>query len=109
MKHLEEHFLHSIFINNKIKDEIKISESDLQDYYKSHISEFQIKENLQLSRIVVEDKQKAESIIAELKSGLDFAEAVKKYSIDNSTSENEGKLTEPVEKGQRDKGIWKRS
>ena len=98
-------FLASQYINKIIKEQIKISESDLKDYYSSHKNEFINKAKANLSRIIADSKEKAESAITDIKGGLSFPEAVKKYSIDNSTMDNDGKLSQAVEKGKAIQGL----
>ena len=68
-----------------------ISEEQLKDYYKSHISEFTPPEEIQARHILVKTEAEANKILAELKKGADFAELAKKKSIDPAAQKG-GKL-----------------
>jgi peptidyl-prolyl cis-trans isomerase C len=59
-----------------------ISEEELQGYYKDHISEFTPPEEIKVRHILVKTEAEANKALEEAKSGKDFAELAKKYSID---------------------------
>ena len=98
-------FLAQQFINQKIKDQIKLSDTDLEDYYNSHKDEFNVKTKANLSRIIAKDKAKAEEAISKINAGMSFEDAVKEYSIDELTMDNKGKMSSAVEKGDKIPGI----
>ncbi|RLC52971.1 MAG: hypothetical protein DRZ79_00285 [Candidatus Cloacimonadota bacterium] len=61
--------------------EITVSENELFDYYKLHESSFRKKvKEYKIQRIFIKERAKVDSVLNELKHGLKFTEAAKKYS-----------------------------
>ncbi|OGF45902.1 MAG: hypothetical protein A2452_06195 [Candidatus Firestonebacteria bacterium RIFOXYC2_FULL_39_67] len=83
-------------VNDYVRRDLKINVQDYQDYYQKNIEKFRYPDKVKLFHIFVksgtEAKTKAESIIKEIKAGLDFSEAAKKYSEDPSAKDNGGEL-----------------
>ncbi|MFH1073930.1 MAG: peptidylprolyl isomerase [Candidatus Firestonebacteria bacterium] len=83
-------------VNDYVRREIKISVQDYQDYYQKNIEKFRYPDKVKLYHILIkngpEAKTKAESIVKEIKAGLAFPEAVKKYSDAPSAKEDGGEL-----------------
>jgi peptidyl-prolyl cis-trans isomerase C len=59
--------------------------SDLMDYYQSHKDEFVQPERAQVSLILLDTREDAESVIEALKGGADFAELAKARSVHGPT------------------------
>lgn len=55
----------------KILQEVKISEEEAKDYFEKNKSEFQ-KETVNASHILVDTLEEADSVLAELKNGVEF-------------------------------------
>lgn len=91
-------------LNTEVISNIKITDESAKDYYDLHQSEFERKESVRASHILVlvkkdapaEEKKKAEEKMAEIRkeldSGTDFAEVAKKYSDDSGTAKRGGTL-----------------
>ena len=84
--------------------DISVSDEDVQKHYEENKSEFDVKEQVRASHILVkfdhnatdeqkaEAKKKIEDILAKVKAGEDFAELAKQYSDCPSGKNNEGDL-----------------
>jgi len=65
---------------NKLLNGIVVTEDEIAAYYTANKSRFVTSPSVKASHILVDDLQKAQEIAEELKSGLSFEEAAKKYS-----------------------------
>jgi len=95
----EEHW-----IDEQVKDKVKVSDADAEDFYKKNPDKFKMPEEVRASHILVKveadakpevvvEKQKAAQAIAErVKKGEDFAALAKQISEDPSAKENSGDL-----------------
>jgi peptidyl-prolyl cis-trans isomerase C len=70
----------------KLLKDVEVSNEEAFEYYNAHRSEFKSPESIQAKHILVDDPQKAEQIFWDLKKGLFFEEAAKKYSLCPSAS-----------------------
>ena len=71
----------------KLLDGISAEEAEVKDYYEQHTSSFTAPEKATANHILVESLEEAEKIAEEIKNGLDFKEAAKKYSSCPSSSQ----------------------
>lgn len=90
-------------ISQQVGPHVQVSESDIQDYYKTHKQEFQRPEEVKLNEILVatpnpddaaqvaEAEKKADGIEARLKTGADFA-TVAKADSSGPTAQDGGRL-----------------
>jgi parvulin-like peptidyl-prolyl isomerase len=85
-------------IYNKVTSDVKVTDADIQKYYKEHKSDYSQAESRDVRHILVNNKKLADQIEQQLKSGADFGKLAKKYSKDPGSASNGGKLT--VSKGQ---------
>jgi peptidyl-prolyl cis-trans isomerase C len=65
---------------NKILSVVEVSEDELKDYFEKHKESFKSPESITSSHILVKSEDKANGIIEEIKQGMAFEEAAKKYS-----------------------------
>ncbi len=77
------------FVENILKDKIKISDEEISNYYNTHLQEFIVPEKVQLSEIVVDTKEKADGILDRLKMGESFEKIAETESI-SPTREKRG-------------------
>jgi foldase protein PrsA len=82
----------------KVTSDVKLSDSDIKQYYNTHKSQYVQPESRDVRHILVAKKALADSIYQQLKSGGNFAKLAKQYSKDPGSAANGGKLT--VSKGQ---------
>lgn len=73
----------SLLINKlqeNVQGEVEVTEEEMKEYYDNNKSDFETKEQVQASHILLEDKEAAEEVMTELQEGGDFAELAKEYS-----------------------------
>lgn len=76
---------------NEITKEMGNTTSAALTYYNSHKQEF-YKDEVRASHILVDTKEKADQILAQIKSGKDFATLAKENSKDTVSAQNGGDL-----------------
>src|SRR4051794_19917683 len=74
----------------KVTDDVKVSDSDVHEYYTSHPTQYQQPESRQVRHILVKKKALADSIYTQLKGGANFAKLAKKYSLDTVSAAQGG-------------------
>ncbi|HYZ77746.1 MAG TPA: peptidylprolyl isomerase [Gaiellaceae bacterium] len=85
-------------IYNKVTGSVKVSDKDVEDYYKSHIKIYRQPESRDVRHILVSNRALANKLFNRIKAGADFAKLAKKYSKDPGSAAQGGKLT--IVKGQ---------
>jgi peptidyl-prolyl cis-trans isomerase C len=86
------------FYEDQIKNEVSVSDLEVQDYYNAHKSEISSPEKRDFSIILVSDKAKAEQAASLARKGQDFSKLARKYSEDPDAAQTGGK-TGLVQKG----------
>lgn len=77
----------NFLIEEAVKDNIEITEKEIEETYE------ELKPDATAQHILVEDKETAEDLIAQLNDGADFTELVKEHSIDPGAAEEDGKYS----------------
>lgn len=65
---------------NKLLSDVRVTEEEMMDFYKSQKDNFIEPEKVRASHILVDTEEKAKEILEEIKGGLSFEDAAKKYS-----------------------------
>ena len=96
-------------LSNKVREKVvagkdKVSDAEIQAYYNKNKSRFSQPETRDLTVVLTEKEDTANKALAELKSGKSFKEVSKKYSIDQASKSQGGKLP-AVAKGQQEKAL----
>ncbi len=86
------------------KSDKKPTDAEISDYYAKNKSRFAQPERRDLLIVLTKTKAKADQAKAALDSGQSFASVAKKYSIDDNSKKNGGKL-EGVASGQQEKSL----
>jgi parvulin-like peptidyl-prolyl isomerase len=82
----------------KVTGDVTVTDKEIQDYYDQHKDLYGQPESRDVRHILVDKKQLADKIYAQLKDGASFAQLAKKYSKDPGSAAQGGKLT--ISKGQ---------
>jgi len=81
-----------------------VTQAQIADYYNKNKSRFAQPERRDLRIVLTKTKAKADQALAALKSGQSFKTVAKKYSIDQASKNQGGKLL-AVAKGQQEKAL----
>lgn len=71
----------------KLLESVTATDKEVEDYYETHQSLFKTDETAKANHILVATLEEAEKVCEEIKAGLSFAEAAKKYSTCPSASQ----------------------
>ncbi len=82
----------------KVTSDVKVADSDVEDYYNKHKADYKVAASRDVRHILVAKKARADDIHGQLEGGGNFAALAKKYSTDPGSKQNGGKLT--VRKGE---------
>jgi foldase protein PrsA len=96
-------------LSNQVRQKIvegkgKISDKEITDYYNKNKTRFATPETRDLNVVLTEKEADAKKALAELKGGKSFKQVAKKYSIDEASKAQGGKLP-AVAKGQQEKAL----
>jgi parvulin-like peptidyl-prolyl isomerase len=87
-------------IYKKITGNVKVSQSEIEAYYKQQKAQFSEPDTRSVRHILVKTKAKADAIYSQLQQGASFAALARKDSVDTGTARVGGKYT--ARKGQDD-------
>ena len=95
-------------LSNKIRDKVtkgkgKVTDAQIAQYYNQNQSRFGQPAKRDVQVVLTKDKAKAQQALKQLQGGASFASVAKKYSIDDASKAQGGKLT--VSKGQQEKAL----
>ena len=79
LKHMEATLLKQYAMRNLLSN-VTVTPEEVKAYFEAHSDAFQSPESATASHILVDTEEQAKEILAEIKAGLDFAEAASKYS-----------------------------
>lgn len=93
-----------------VKSQVNVSEAQIEQYYNQHLSSYQVPDRVKVSHILfkttgetpqqqAETLKTAQSVLAQVKAGGNFAELAKKYSQDPGSASKGGELGW-IERGQ---------
>ena len=96
-------------LSNQVRSKVtqgkdKVSDKEITDYYNKNKSRFATPETRDLNVVLTEKEGDAKKALSELKSGKSFKTVAKKYSIDEASKSQGGKLP-AVAKGQQEKAL----
>jgi parvulin-like peptidyl-prolyl isomerase len=80
-------------IYNKITSTVKVSDKDVEQYYRSHIAQYRQAETRVIRHILVNKKSLADKLYTQLQNGANFAQLAKRFSKDPGSAKLGGKLT----------------
>ena len=91
-------------IRKDVNERIKLTDTDLKNFFERNKEKFDQKESVTLSHIVVKTEEEAKAVLAQLRVGAPFSELAKKHSVIASTRESGGVMG-TVERGVLDKNF----
>jgi foldase protein PrsA len=86
------------------KDQEKVTDEDVEEYYEKNKKRFSQPAKRDLNVVLTKSEAKAEQAKKEIEDGASFASVAKKYSIDQASKANGGKLPD-VPEGQQEKAL----
>ncbi|MEX1142436.1 MAG: peptidyl-prolyl cis-trans isomerase [Thermoleophilaceae bacterium] len=86
------------------KDQEKVTDADIEEYYEKNKERFAQPERRDLNVVLTKTKAKAEQAKRELDQGASFKSVAKKHSIDQASKANGGKLPD-LAKGQQEPAL----
>ncbi|HPN33824.1 MAG TPA: peptidyl-prolyl cis-trans isomerase [bacterium] len=85
LEKLRKDYIVSVFLAERVDQQVQVSEAELQDYYQKNQEEFEVAEDLyQLDMILVETLAQAKEVRDRLVAGEDFSLVAKEKSIDHN-------------------------
>jgi parvulin-like peptidyl-prolyl isomerase len=85
-------------IYEKVTEEVKVTDSDIEEHYEKNKKDYKVPSSREVRHILVSSKSLADSLHTQLENGGNFAALAKKNSKDPGSKANGGKLT--VRKGE---------
>ena len=95
--------LHMLLVNKitelEVEQKVKVTPEDMRAYYESHKNEFAEEEQVRLTCITLNDRNRAEEIFESIQSGKDIAEAAKELA-------DSGELIGPGGRRRQSRRYW---
>ncbi|MBM7573175.1 peptidylprolyl isomerase [Aquibacillus albus] len=88
----EQRLLYRLYMEELLTQDISVDEGAIRKYYENHGGQYEFDESIQLSHIIVNDRETAIQITDELNAGASFAALAREYSIDENTKSDGGYL-----------------
>lgn len=89
---LKKELVTEVELTKLLEPQIQVTDEDIKTYYEENKESFATPEQVRASHILVDTKEEAEEILAQLKAGADFAELAKEKSKDPGSAVNGGDL-----------------
>lgn len=81
-----------VMLRKLLEPQVTVTDDDVKTYYDENAASFITPEQMRASHILVKTKEEAETVLAELKNGTDFATLAKEKSTDTSNKDTGGDL-----------------
>jgi parvulin-like peptidyl-prolyl isomerase len=105
LENLKREMLVNRVLEQELKDKITVAPDDLKNFYEAHRQNYVQKEAARVRLIKAGLPEVAEKIVAQLRTGKDFAGLAREFSLDNQTALNGGLVDGWIRKGEDDLGI----
>jgi foldase protein PrsA len=90
--------LRARLVSQKIFDQVTegqtVTQAEIDAYYEENKEQFTTPESREVAHILVEEKELADDLYAQLEDGADFAKLAKEHSTDTASAGQGGKLTD---------------
>jgi len=80
-------------IYNSVTKSVKVTDKEIQAYYKKNEAQFEQPESREVRHILVKSKAKAQDIYRQLQNGASFAPLAKRFTEDEASKAEGGKMT----------------
>jgi foldase protein PrsA len=80
-------------VYNSVTKSVKITDKEIQAYYKKNETQFEQPESREVRHILVKTRVKAQDIYRQLQNGASFATLAKKFTQDEASKAEGGKMT----------------
>lgn len=90
LEELNKELIINTYIQGEILGRVKVDESEIQRFYDSNPAEFQNREELRISQIVVADQEQAEAMLQKLSIRREFGELAQVHSSDKASAARQG-------------------
>lgn len=87
-------------ISKIFEGKMDLSDAKLKEYFDKNVDQYNTPEQLMVSHILMETKEDADKVLADLKAGADFAAVAKEKSTDTGSKDNGGSLGSFISRGQ---------
>jgi parvulin-like peptidyl-prolyl isomerase len=77
----------------EVTKDVTVSDADVRKYYDEHKDQYTSSASREVAHILVDTKNEADDLYAQLQAGADFGKLAKKYSKDTASAKDGGKLT----------------
>jgi foldase protein PrsA len=80
-------------VYNSVTKSVKVTDQQIQAYYKKNETQFEQPESREVRHILVKTREKAQDIYRQLQNGANFATLAKKFTEDEASKAEGGKMT----------------
>jgi foldase protein PrsA len=92
MDQLEANVGKQVKLRKLLEPQVAVTDDDIKQYYDQNIDMLKTPEQVEASHILVDTKEEAEAVLAQLKGGADFAQLAKDKSLDEGSKMSGGSL-----------------
>jgi len=86
LESLKEQMEPQVKLTKLVEPQVQVTDEDLQTYYDENKANYETPEQVRASHILVDSREEAEEILAQLKGGADFAKLAQERSKDGSAA-----------------------
>ncbi len=104
LQDLKNELVTEVQLNKLLEPRIEVTDEQISAYFEENKASFNTQEQIRASHILVETREEAEEIAAQLKEGADFADLAKEHSKDPSAAQGgdlgffgKGRMVAPFE------------
>ncbi|RNC73203.1 MAG: hypothetical protein ED859_00400 [Desulfuromonadales bacterium] len=90
LEDLKKELIIKSYLQNELAGKVKVDEKEIEDYYNNNPSEYQRREEVRISQIVVPDEARAAEMMEKLSIRRDFGDLAMNYSSDKESAERKG-------------------
>jgi foldase protein PrsA len=88
----QQELTYDIYLSQIIRQQMKITDEDVQAYYKQHAKDFKRGDRVRARMMLLDTRENADAVSTALSAGGDFAGLAKSFSTDPATGPNGGDM-----------------